>query len=113
MRAGVRRRVLVPLLACGSILVLQACAQTDMTSSASGRTEASANEPSKRCDAAAAQFAIGKEPTRELVETARRQAGADLVRVIRQDQMVTKEYRVGRLNLLLDESGKVRQVQCG
>lgn len=113
MRAAVRRRVLLPLLACGFAVMLQACAQTDMTNSAPTRSEAPASEPSKRCDAQAAQFAVGKEPTRELVETARRQAGADRVRVIRHDQMVTKEYLMGRLNLLLDERGMVRQVECG
>ena len=112
MRAAARRRILL-MMACGFTLVLQACAQTDMTNPASSRSESAAGEPSKRCNAAAAQFAIGKEPTRELVETARRQAGADRVRVIRHDEMVTKEYLVGRLNLLLDESGMVRQVECG
>ena len=105
-------RALAPLLACGLAFILQACAHAPVTTRATIGDNASAASDA-RCNAAAAHFAIGKEPSEDLVETARRQAGAHRVRVIRHDQMVTKEYLVGRLNLLLEESGRVREVQCG
>ena len=41
-------------------------------------------------------------------------AGADTVRMLRPDSMITKEYRVGRLNVVVDAAtGRIVSVNCG
>lgn len=69
--------------------------------------------PTGRCDAAPAQGLIGKRGSEALAETARRSAGAGIVRTVRPDEMVTMEYRVDRLNITLDERGMVIAIRCG
>ena len=93
------------LLAWGAVLVLPACAQQGTGSPAVREVAA--------CDAARAQGALGRRGTPEVAEAARREAGADTVRLIGYGQVVTKEYLFGRLNLQLDELGTVVQVYCG
>lgn len=66
-----------------------------------------------RCDAAAAQRHVGHPATPEMVEAARRDAGAERVRTIKPGQMVTMEYLAGRLNLYLDASGRIERIACG
>lgn len=66
-----------------------------------------------RCDAEAARGAIGKEATAEVVEQARRDAGADVVRTLSPGQMVTMEFHSSRLNLDVDEANVVIDVRCG
>lgn len=96
---------LATLLAWGAVLVLPACAQQGTGSPAPREVAA--------CDAARAQGALGQRGTPEVAEAARREAGAQTVRLIRFGQVVTKEYRFGRLNLQLDAQGQVVQVYCG
>ncbi len=69
--------------------------------------------PSGRCDAAPAQGLIGKRGSDALAETARRSAGAGIVRTLRPGAMVTMEYRVDRLNVVVDEKGMVTAIRCG
>lgn len=95
-------------LAASAAWVLQACAQP-----AGGGSGAEPRQQPAQCRASAAQFAIGQQPEPAIVDKAQRAAQADTVRVIRHNQMVTKEYRVGRLNLHLDESGRIVRVNCG
>ncbi len=66
-----------------------------------------------QCDAGKAQWAIGKTPDEALIERARHDAGARVVRVIEYGMMVTMEYNEARLTFDLDEQGRVRQVRCG
>jgi len=94
------------LLAGGIALALQACANN-------GGTDPSTPAPTASCNAAAAQFAIGQLPDDALVARARQASGADMARVLRHDQMTTKEFRQGRLNLRLDAQGRIAQVDCG
>ena len=66
-----------------------------------------------RCDADAARGAIGQEATAEVVEQARRDAGADLVRTLNPGQVVTMEFHNSRLNLSVDANNVVVDVSCG
>lgn len=66
-----------------------------------------------RCDAAAAQFAVGKPASAALLEQARLKAGAQTARVLGPNDMVTLEYRAERLNLNADQSATVNRVNCG
>lgn len=87
-------------------LALPACAQT-VTS------PASPPPASGRCHAAPAQGLVGKKATREMLEQARIQAGARIVRMVAHDEIITQEYNASRLTVLLDERGTVAEVRCG
>lgn len=65
------------------------------------------------CDASKAQWLIGEAPTQEQLDRAGAETGAEVVRTIRHDEMVTLEYHDSRLNVDLDEDGRVRGVRCG
>ncbi len=86
-------------LAGAAVLVLQACTPVVPLSGV--------------CDAARAQGVLGQRATPQQAQTARAQAGARRLRVIGHDDSVTKEYDSSRLNLQLDEGGRVVQVYCG
>ncbi|WP_110949174.1 I78 family peptidase inhibitor [Pseudomonas bohemica] len=66
-----------------------------------------------RCDAAAAQFAVGKPASAALLEQARVKSGAQTARVLGPNDMVTLEYRSDRLNLNTDPAAMVNRVNCG
>lgn len=72
-----------------------------------------ADDPMQRCDAEAARVVLGQEATAEVVEQARDAAGADLVRTLAPDQMVTMEYHPSRLNLIVDGSNVIVDARCG
>ena len=98
-------RMLAALAAVAGVLLLPACAQTPMTSATP--------PPDATCDAARLRNVVGQPGSAQLVEAARAQAGATTARMVRHDQMVTKEYQVGRLTLWLDANGRVREANCG
>lgn len=104
-----RSIVLVP----GLILSLSACAQipapADMASPPTSVADATAPA---HCDAGKASDVVGQLPTPETQERARTGAGAEMVRVLRHNQPITKEIRVGRLNLVLDAEGRIASVNC-
>jgi uncharacterized lipoprotein YajG len=66
-----------------------------------------------RCEAKAAEFAIGKQASPELLEQARTRAGAQNARFLQPNDMVTLEYRSDRLNLNTDANRVVVRVNCG
>ena len=66
-----------------------------------------------RCEAKAADFAIGKQASPQLLEQARTRAGAQNARFLLPTDMVTLEYRSDRLNLNTDASHVVIRVNCG
>ena len=66
----------------------------------------------EKCDHREAQWAIGESRSDQLLERARVAAGAEFARFLRLGDPVTLEYRIGRLNLGLDDQGIVRTVQC-
>jgi hypothetical protein len=65
------------------------------------------------CTAEAANAWVGQAASDEVVEQARRAAHADVARVLRPGQVVTMEYREGRLNLDVDERNVIVRVRCG
>src|SRR5690625_1813245 len=113
-----------PLLAAA--LVLTACAadtgsdavrNPDAAGQASPPAEESAaptavGDPDP-CNAQAPESLIGEQASEEIVERARTQAGASMVRTLRPDQAVTMEYRAGRLNIDVDENGVITGFRCG
>lgn len=66
------------------------------------------------CNAEAARSAaLGKAATAVVVERARIDAGAQMARVLKPGQMVTMEYREGRLNIDVDDAGIIINLRCG
>ncbi|WP_187266076.1 I78 family peptidase inhibitor [Alkalisalibacterium limincola] len=65
------------------------------------------------CDESKAQWIIGEEASQELLDRAAADAGAEVARYIRHDEMVTMEYHASRLNVMLDEQGRAASVRCG
>jgi hypothetical protein len=102
------------LSAAALSLALSACAQTP-TSEAAAVPPRPVTDPvsPSHCDAGKASAAIGQLPLAEVLETARLAAGAEVVRTLRQGQPITKEFRVGRLNLVLDAEGRIASANCG
>ncbi len=96
-------------------LALSACTQVPTTGAETPAVPAQARiapASSSHCDASKAASAIGRLPLAEVVEAARQAAGAEMVRTLRQGQPITKEFRVGRLNLVLDAQGRIASVNC-
>ena len=65
------------------------------------------------CDAAPAQGAIGQAATSSVIEKARIAAGASMARVLRPNQAATMEFNHERLNLILNDKGRIAAVRCG
>jgi peptidase inhibitor I78 family protein len=94
-------------------LALSACAQVPTTEAAVVPPQPVTDTASpSHCDAGKAAAAIGQLPLAEVVEAARKAAGAEVVRTLRQGQPITKEFRVGRLNLVLDAEGRIASANC-
>lgn len=74
---------------------------------------AKAPRPEQRCNATAAQWAIGKTNTEHNVNEARQRAGAYMVRVLRPGQPTTREFNAERLNLEVDATGRIIKSFCG
>lgn len=68
---------------------------------------------SGRCNATPAQFAVGRNADAALENEARTRAGAKTVRVLKPNQIVTMEFNAERLNLSVDDAGRVTRVSCG
>ena len=65
------------------------------------------------CNAAPAQFALGRVQTAPLVEEVRQRSGAYMARVLRPNQAVTMEFNAQRVNVVVDAENKVTAVRCG
>jgi hypothetical protein len=65
------------------------------------------------CKADAAQSAVGKTYNAPLGEQIRNLSGAKTLRVLRPGQMATLEFSEERVQVNLDERGKVVRVSCG
>lgn len=95
-----------------AVALLAGCSSTSESSAPSGGSAATETGQS-RCDAAAAQFAVGKSASPALLEQARVKAGAQTARVLGPNDMITLEYRSDRLNLNTDQAATVNRVNCG
>lgn len=69
--------------------------------------------PEARCRAAGAQAQLGKDIDDETAENARMEAGAMRARIIRPGQAVTMDVDPQRLNIEVDETGRIRRLRCG
>ena len=56
---------------------------------------------------------MGYNSTDALATEVRNRSGADQVRVLRPDQMVTRDYSEQRINLEVDGGNRVTKVHCG
>ena len=65
------------------------------------------------CTAAAANGFVGQVASADIVEQARVAAQADVARVLHPGDVVTMEYRAGRLNVDVDERGVIVRLRCG
>ena len=65
------------------------------------------------CNAAAVQFVVGQTFNDGLANQVRQRSGAQVVRVLRPDEVVTMEYRAERLNVQVDRHNRVLTVRCG
>lgn len=65
------------------------------------------------CDAQGARALVGQNSTAKAVEDARVRSGAVMARVLRPGQMVTKEFDAQRLNIDVDDAGRILAVRCG
>jgi hypothetical protein len=106
----------IPLLVAPALalaLALSACAQVPASDSAAPPPAPAVDATSSaHCDAGKVADAVGQLPTPETQERARTAAGAEIVRVLRHNQPITKEFRMGRLNLVLDAEGKIASINC-
>ena len=66
-----------------------------------------------QCHADAAQSLVGQPATTQNVELARQRAGAQIARVLKPGQMVTMEFREGRLNVYVDAANVISRIACG
>lgn len=96
-------------IAVGALLMTAACTTGPVDA---GRMPAGGPEED-RCNAAAAQSLVGRQASTELAVEARRRSGADMVRWLQPGQIVTMEYRYGRLNIKLDANNRVEAITCG
>ena len=91
-------------LAFAPLLLLAACAHHGTPERFPG---------GEQCHADRVQDLVGKPRSDALAQTARKRAGAAMIRWIPMGVMVTMEYRAGRLNLRLGPDGKVTAITCG
>ncbi|WP_339483215.1 MULTISPECIES: I78 family peptidase inhibitor [unclassified Pseudomonas] len=92
-----------------AVVVLSGCSSTSESTPEAVATETGHS----RCEAKAAEFAIGKQASPQLLEQARTRAGAQIARILKPNDMVTLEYRSDRLNLNTDANLMIKQVNCG
>ena len=87
-------------------IALQACAQLPGDRS-------TATIPQARCRAAGAEAVLGRTVDEQVISDAIVGSGAMRSRVIRPGSNVTLELDPQRLNLEVDETGRVRRLRCG
>ncbi|MGN6111562.1 MAG: I78 family peptidase inhibitor [Luteimonas sp.] len=66
-----------------------------------------------QCVAGMADWAVGKPVSDELVAKIVSDTHSRTARVVRPGQAVTMDYRGDRVNVMLDEHDRVREVTCG
>ncbi|MEP6792208.1 MAG: I78 family peptidase inhibitor [Ramlibacter sp.] len=99
-----------PLFAALLLPVIAACAQAP---DAAGLQAAPPPMIAGECNAAAAQFTVGRQADAQLQAEAQAKSGARTVRVLRPGDMATMEFSLQRLNLDVDATGKVLAARCG
>jgi len=101
------------LASLGTLMAMAMLAGCNSTSSKTASDPVATEAAHGRCEAQAAEFAIGKKASPELLDQARVKAGAQNARFLKPDDMITLEYRSDRLNLNTDNNLVVTRVNCG
>lgn len=71
------------------------------------------DESEDTCGAGRVQDRVGRQYDEALGESIRRDSGAADLRVIRPGHAYTMEYQSDRINVHLDESGTITEIDCG
>jgi hypothetical protein len=115
-----RIKLMAAPLTLGFLLVLAACAAAPAAPSAESAAQPSAatrvtsgQPPRNFCQAQPAQFLVGQAFDDRTLAQALAAAGADEARMLRPDSVVTKEYQVGRLNVVVEADNRIVRVHCG
>jgi hypothetical protein len=98
----------LPLLA---LITLAACAPISAQEPPS--SDPAPQAPAGNCNAEAARAFVGRTPDEATQRAAQTASGGAIVRVIPHDGMATMDFREDRLNLRLDEAGRIGSVDCG
>lgn len=104
------RMILAALPLLAAVPLLAACATDGATTPPPADAEAAV--PGTRCDANAAQGLLARAGA-EIEAEAKRLSGAATVRRYGPGAMLTKDYRIDRLNIEEDAGGKVVKITCG
>lgn len=99
-------------LFAAALLPIALAACTSSPSSDAAAALPTADAP-KQCDAAAAQWAVGKAADQALVDKAVADSHSSNARVIKPGQAVTMDFREDRLNIEVDAANNVTAVRCG
>ena len=65
------------------------------------------------CNANAIQPYVGQIATPSVVESARKAAGAQLVRALKPNDAATLDYRMERINTMVDAANTILRASCG
>ncbi|MDO5625611.1 MAG: I78 family peptidase inhibitor [Pseudomonadota bacterium] len=109
-----------PLL-LGSALSLSACTGTSAPAPESRPSSAAdiptmlatGQAPRNQCNEQAAQSLLGQPWGHDTLARALATTGADEARMLRPDSMITREYKVGRVNVTVGTDNRVQRVNCG
>lgn len=89
------------------------CSLVSLLLAMSGCADTGERYPEPRCRAAGAQAELGKIVDDKVADDARYAAGAMRTRIIRPGQAVTMDADPQRLNIEVDETGRIRRLRCG
>ena len=85
---------------------------TPGTGSAASVAATTSGTDGRDCNADRAESAVGQKANSEMLDTYRKQADAQLARILRPRDVITMEYNPQRLNLRVDEQDMVISVNC-
>jgi hypothetical protein len=97
--------------AMASLLTLAACSGGAPASEP--QRQSATPSPEARCDAAAAQNLVGQPFGDDALARVQAAAGAREARFLRPDSVITKEFKVGRVNVVVDAHQRIVRVYCG
>ena len=102
-----RRKPRLILAATASLLALAGCSEKTPPRPAPPPPPVNAD-----CGAGQLGAYIGREATGDVIAAIRAWRGDNPVRVLKPGSVMTMDYRAGRLNLFLDEQGRIKAFKC-
>lgn len=113
----IAHKITALIFSTSAAALLSACnahSSSMTTAPAPAATHPERSAPIERCNARAIDDLIGQPWRAELLEAARVRANADMARQLWTDSIITKEYRFGRLNIVVDrQTQRIAHVSCG